>query len=56
MNRTQRERRTADPGIETGIDDVDAGCGLPDIVVVLAENLKLLLIGPLVVGLAAPGN
>jgi hypothetical protein len=56
MDTTQRERRATDPGIETGFGDFDEGTGPLHIVVVLAGNPKLLIIGPLVVGLAALGN
>jgi capsular polysaccharide biosynthesis protein len=54
MNSSHREPGAAGPGNEPGFDD-DEGISLLDIVVVLAENLKLLIIGPLVVGLAALG-
>lgn len=54
-NDTHREPNAAGPGNELGFIDDDDGIGLLDIAVVLAENLKLLIIGPLVVGLAALG-
>ena len=54
-NSTQREPNAAGSGNEPGIEDDDDGISLLDIAVVLAENLKLLIIGPLVVGLAALG-
>lgn len=55
MNSSQRKPDAAGPDNPTVFDDDDDGISLPDIVVVLAENLKLLIIGPLVVGLAALG-
>lgn len=55
MTTSLREPSTADPGYQPGLDDADERLGLLDIAVVLAENLKLLIIGPLVVGLATLG-
>jgi uncharacterized protein involved in exopolysaccharide biosynthesis len=55
MNSSQREPGAAGPDNEPGIDVAEEGLGVLDMAVVLAENLKLLIIGPLVVGLAALG-
>lgn len=55
MNKSHREQNTGGPRNEPGFDDDDEGLSLFDIAVVLAENLKLLIFGPLVVGLAALG-
>lgn len=54
MNTTPGEPTSAGSDHDPGFDD-DEGISLLDIAVVLAENLKLLIIGPLVAGLAALG-
>jgi uncharacterized protein involved in exopolysaccharide biosynthesis len=55
-NNTQDDAMSSVPGRNSSFDDGDAeGPSLLDIAVVLAENLKLLIIGPVVVGLAALG-
>jgi capsule polysaccharide export protein KpsE/RkpR len=56
MNKIHREPNAASPGNEPDFDDDDHdGISLLQIAVVLAENLKLLIIGPLVAALAALG-
>ena len=55
MNTSQREASAASAGMQPDFDSDDEAISLLDIAVVLAENLKLLIIGPLVVGLAALG-
>lgn len=55
MSTSDREVSAADPVNASDLDDRDEDVSLLDIAVVLAEHLRLLIIGPLVVGLFALG-
>jgi capsule polysaccharide export protein KpsE/RkpR len=55
MNKSPHEPTLVGPGERPGIDGDEEGISLLDIAVTLAENLKLLIVGPIVVGLAALG-
>ena len=55
MSTSDREVSAADPVNASDLDDRDEDVSLLDIAVVLAEHLRLLMIGPLVVGLFALG-
>jgi capsule polysaccharide export protein KpsE/RkpR len=55
MNKNPHEPTLVGPGERPGIDGDEEGISLLDIAVTLAENLKLLIVGPIVVGLAALG-
>ena len=55
MNTSQREAGASGSATQPDFDTDHEAISLLDIAVVLAENLKLLIIGPLVVGLAALG-
>jgi uncharacterized protein involved in exopolysaccharide biosynthesis len=55
MSKNPHEPTLVGPGERPGIDDDDEGISLLDIAVTLAENLKLLIVGPIVAGLAALG-
>ena len=55
MSTSDREVSAADSVNASDLDDRDEGVSLFDIAVVLSEHLRLLIIGPLVVGLFALG-
>jgi len=55
MNKNPHEPTLVGPGERPGIDGDEEGISLLDIAVTLAENLKLLIVGPIIVGLAALG-